>query len=249
MKKTENNSISANFISDSELVSLSKRVVINYVSKGSIPKREIEDVQMSIVEKFLSKKTLIIERYKGDAKVQTYCIAILNRMCCEVIRKDLKHWNIQNHDAAEVLTGQYNDHANLIKDEISYLHHIVWMMNDQKAKIRLFLTYYYQLLVLLKDIEEYDEKHKDNNTLELLNTEKELSKGEIFEVLSHVVNLVENKDLKSDAVRMWLNKNIQQIITRLNGPYFRAHYNKESFRILFEYYHDSLKNDLVKSNE
>ena len=60
---------------------------------------------------------------------------------------------------------------------------------------------------------------------------------EIFIVLARVANIAEHKDLKPDAVRMWLNKCIDTIIVRLNGPFNRTNYNKETLQILFEYYY------------
>ena len=52
---------------------------------------------------------------------------------------------------------------------------------------------------------------------------------------------------KADAVRMWLNKTIETIITRLNGPFNRANYTKETFHQLFEIYY--IENNNTASNK
>ncbi|MEA3504402.1 MAG: hypothetical protein U9R32_04310 [Bacteroidota bacterium] len=75
------------FISENELLFISAKVVNRYVDKGVIPSREKEDTQMFIVEKFLLKQKIIMRNFSGKAKITTYCISVLNNMCCEVIRK------------------------------------------------------------------------------------------------------------------------------------------------------------------
>ena len=81
-------------VTESNLLLLAEKVVKRYVSKGVVPQRELEDTQMQMVEKFLLKQDKIEERFSGKSNVTTYCIAVLNNMCCEIIRKDLKHWNL-----------------------------------------------------------------------------------------------------------------------------------------------------------
>jgi len=110
-------------VADIELMKLAKKVADAYAYRGSIPFREKDDVAMSVLEKFLSKKDKINKNFKGNSKYTTYCIAVLNRMCLEIIRKDIKHWNIsedyasQNEKEYEISSSQ----KLIIKDEVNYL--------------------------------------------------------------------------------------------------------------------------------
>lgn len=232
------------FIDEKELISLSSRVVNSYISRGSIPKREREDVQMAIIEKFLNKQDKISERFEGNSKKQTYCIAILNRMCCEIIRKEIKFWNLVASEPLEIFTADQKDTSftTVVKDEMHFLNNILVMMGNLTPKVRICISFYFQLEPFTRDISIYSNHLPKEQISALIQLDKELSKGEIFHRLSEMTNLVEEKELKADAIRMWLNKQIVHIISRLNGPYFRTHYDKDSFQILFEYYHQYFKN-------
>lgn len=222
-------------ISDTELLLLSGKVVARYVKAGTIPTKEEEDVKMAIVEKFLIKHDSIKKAFSGKAKVSTYCIAVLNRMCCEIIRKELKHWKIDNNEVPDV-PNNIISHADklVISDEVKLLHKILLLFGDEFVKIKLFLAFYFQLNIYENDIAGYSLNKK---VRELFSDSGVKNKGEIFECLTEAVGIVEKKEVKADAVRMWLNKNTDKIIQRLNGAFGRANYDKDSFQILFEYYY------------
>ncbi len=226
-------------ISEGELLNLSLKVVNRYVSYGSIPERERDDVQMAVVERFLQKKESITNAFNGGSKVSTYLIAVLNRMCCEVIRKELKHWNIGNSDNSDQPSTRAlssSEHL-IIADEIKLLGRILILFNNEYHKIRLFLACYYQLVLNTDDICAYDSFKMVDNWVSTFSQDNNLNKGELFEKLAIMVNRVEDKQLKADAVRMWLNKVTDIIITRLNSTINRSSHDKETFQLLFEYYY------------
>lgn len=226
-------------LSENDLLTLSEKVVLRYVYAKTIPLKEKEDVQMSIIEKFLKKQDIIKKRFKGDSKISTYCIAVLNRMCCEIIRSELKHWKNQltetedNTSTSALKTSEQL----IIKDEKNQLHKIFILLGNECHKTIVFLAFYYRFHAKENEVKQYDKDYIKNKLIELLTIKESSNKGEIFNILSKIVNLVEGKQIKSDAVRMWLNKNIDLVINRLNGPFNRANYDKESLEILFEYYY------------
>jgi hypothetical protein len=226
-------------LSDSELLDLAGKVVNHHVKNGSIPLKEKEDIQMGVVEKFLLKADSITAAFKGEAKLSTYYTAVLHKMCCELIRKNIKQWN--QVPSEEIHLGESTAESTLerlvINDEIRLLKKILVLFAEESNKLRLFLAYYYQLVVLERDISRYDQDYIKNK-LDTLFTQIDIkNKGEIFERLAIAVQRAEKKNIKSDAVRMWLNKSIDSIVERLNGPFNRAGYDKESMQILFEMYY------------
>lgn len=232
--------ISSKLISDDDLLLLAEKVVVRYVIAGTIPGKEKEDVKMAIVEKFLNKQQKLLSNFSGKAKISTYCIAVLNKMCCEVIRKELKSWKVNDDEEGYHMPKTQQDSTSaglMIKDEVEYLERILIMFDEEFNKIKLFLAFFFQLNIHEADILDYDPKYKAHKISAYFLQNEIKNKGEIFENLAMVVNIVEDKKLKSDAVRMWLNKIIERIIARLNGSFGRANYNKESFQILFEYYY------------
>ncbi len=226
-------------VTDSELLHFSERVVNKFIANKHIPRREKEDVQMAIVERFLLKKEKITNNFQGKSKASTYCVAVLNRMCLEIIRKEIKHWNLSDDKHKEIREdkGLNSIDSLIITDEIKILKNIIELFNDDKEKIILFLAYYYQLKINVENIRRYDNNYIKHNLLELFIYPKSITKGIIFENLTQAANIVENKNNKSDATRIWLNKIINSIISKLNSPLERASYTKESLEVLFEYYY------------
>lgn len=228
------------FISNEQLLLLADKVVLKYVYAGSIPQKEKDDIKMAIIEKFLIKRNSIKEAYRGSSKISTYCIAILNRMCCEEIRKGIKTWEMHRSEYANDKSTRHNFTIEklLINDEIKLLDRIIQLFDLEQFKVRLFIAYFHQLSLIEKDLACYDEKYKTKK-LDLLFRQIDLkNKGDIFKNLATAVKKAEDKNIKHDAVRMWLNNASEKIIARLNGSFKRANYNKESMQILFEYYHN-----------
>jgi hypothetical protein len=236
------------FISDEHLLKLTDLVVNRYVASGTIPVKEKEDVKMSIIEKFLQKKQVIQDSFSGKAKVSTYCMAILNRMCCEVIRKEIKFWKEYSIDQLDKEIVDYkNTSAHLlIQDEIKLLQRILQLFENGPNKIRLFLAYFYQLPILKKDVSAYDINYFEHKLWDIFSDSTLKNKSGIFENLAIAVQKAEQKQIKADAVRMWLNKSIQYMLNRLNGPFNRANYTAESLQILFEYYYTQRIQDKQK---
>lgn len=226
------------FITEIKLLELTGKVVMRYVNKGIIPTREMEDTQMFMIEKFLQKQSQIQNNFLGNSNITTYCISVLNNMCCEVIRKELKHWKNKLDDIPEEkepLSFSASKET-VIQDEIKYLDKIFVLFDKEKLKVNIALCYYYQLDINQNDLLEYCKEIKQRDMTIDLSPEKKLSKGEIFSNLAILIGQVENKEIKADAVRMWLTKTINTIINRLNGPFNRTYYDKESFQVLYELY-------------
>lgn len=229
-------------ISEDQLLVFADKVVRKYSSSGIIPSKEFDDVKMAIVEKYLKKQDKISKAYSGDAKISTYCIAVLNRMCCEVIRKELKHWKNQCEEQLEgESTSDFSASAQLlIQDEVQLLRRILIFFNDEYSKIVFCLAFLYQLPLKKDVVLAYDSK----GVAVIKNTdirEQVKNKGDIYKELAILVNVVEDRKLKPDAIRMWVNKTVDKIVCRLNGPFQRASYDKESFQILFEYFYEDKK--------
>ena len=224
-------------ISVSGLIDIANNVVSRYVFRGVIPKREKEDVVMTIVEKFVVSRSRIESAFQGKSKITTYFIAILNRMCCEVIRKESKHWYAVNEEGV----NDYYHGSTLpieaekpfaINNEVNRLNNTLLFFNNEHTKIKLFLKCLFDLPYSHSEVVDYAGS-KAQQVEVLLASIKDESKGNKFEILSEVVNFVEHKNVKGDAVRMWLNKQIDVILSRLNRNDI-ANHTKESLALLLE---------------
>jgi len=221
-----------------EINRIADSVVSRYVARSAIPYREREDVKMAVLEKFLDKKEQILNAFEGKSKLTTYLIAVINRMCCEVIRKEKKHWYafVDDSDgmyAQKECTTVYETSKKLLfKEEVQRLSNTMQFFNGSCAKVNLFLKLLFNIPITSKDIELYSPDKADMIKEFFIDVDNS-KKTELFEKMAHAQNIVENKNVGGDAVRIWLTKQIQTILQRLNGNEMSSH-DKESLAVLFE---------------
>ena len=221
-----------------KVISIIRRVVLKYVSKFAIPEKEKEDVVMAIAEKFINQHEKIVDSFEGRSKESTYIIAVVNRMCCEVIRKESKHWQTVSPQQNEHLFDNFStltyetEKALVISNELNRFQNVMLFFNSHQAKVNLFLKFYFDIPITHEEIKSYA-LSKHHEVEQILSRESNMQKGEVFERLAQVVNIVECKDVKGDAVRMWVNKQLDSIIYRLNGNGIARH-SAESVATMLE---------------
>ncbi len=225
-------------ISTSTIMELVSNVVMRYVSKSCIPKREKEDVEMAILEKILNQQEKINASFQNKSSIKTYYIAIINRMCCEVIRSESRHWYsvsdievelVANQKSSMIMNGEMQT---IIKSEIKRLHRVMLFFNGERTKILLFLKYFFIIPIEENEIKNYAKQNfpKVNS---LFNQDESLTQSERYQRMAEIINIVEEKEVKGDAVRMWLNKQIEMILKRMN-IYNDSNHCKESLKIMME---------------
>ncbi len=224
-------------IQPDELVTLSKKVVARYVANHSVPQRDKEDVAMTIVSNFLAAEEKISNSFKGQSKTTTYCIAIINRMCCEIIRKDYKQWK-QVQQTENFITDNEGTNAfessksAIIKSEIHRFNQILEFFNDEQYKIIVSLKYILNIPFTQSEVSDY--AGPDNSVVfEQLDNSKDEALATRYQILAEIVNKTEGRSVKGDAIRMWLNKSIDTIIRRMNAS-GSSNYNREALGILLE---------------
>lgn len=212
-------------------------VVGKYVARKAVPRREQEDVAMVVLEKFIHQKDKIMGAFQGKSALNTYYVAVLNRMVCEVIRKESRHWYAVIENEYEIsenrITFEFEAEKSLIiKNEVIRYQQSIQFFNRTGAKVNLFLKYYFGLPLQPSDYKRYGIKHA-HELQQILPGGESVSKGLAFDQLAKAVNLVEGKNLKGDAVRMWLNKQMDVILERLNTTGGSQH-NRDNLAILCE---------------
>lgn len=236
MKLTRNKESEA--FSIQSILDIANIVISRYVARTIIPTREKEDVKMAVVEKFINQKKKIDTAFEGKSKLTTYYIAVMNRMCCEVIRHESKHWYSVKEDTKELyeadpITLNIETEKNtIINLEEKRLDSIFKSFKDEEGKLILFLKFYFHLTTSRNDFEKYS-IDKADELMQILKREETTAKSEIFDKLADAVNLVEQKSVKGDAVRMWLHKQIETLLNRLNNS-GDTEYTKESLEIIIE---------------
>lgn len=240
LETTSNYTYQNDELNVNDIIKISNMIVQKYINSKIIPLKEKEDVVMSIVEKFWNSRKKINNSFQGKSQITTYYSAIINKMCCEYIRKEKKHWyntiDSEYHDFMSTHKSySFETEKNIIiKNEINRLTKALNFFGKNSSKVSLFLKYYFNIIISNDDIESYTKEHFDFVRKKLRNTEKrKISKAEKFENMACIINYIENKNIKSDAARMWLNKNIQVILSRLNHNGL-ANHNEETLSTLME---------------
>lgn len=219
------------------ILRLCKLVVSKYSARGVIPGNACEDVEMAVMEKFLIQRSKIDGAFEGRSGLSTYYSAVINKMCCEVIRKESKHWYSLNEASEEIscdaVTDVYETEKHVVfKGEQIRLKTALRLFCDGGAKATLFLKFFFDIPPTDTDIAFYSEIHKDFIS-DTLHYYKDSGKGEKFRCLAEIVNRVEGKSIEGDAVRMWLQKQIDIVLLRLNQNGM-ANHTLETLKILFE---------------
>ena len=236
MKIIKKKKINKNF-SIEIVIKIADIVVKKFVKNNSIHYSEFEDVRQSILEKYLLKKDKIEAAYTGQAKPETYISAILYRMVLEIIRTE-KNKLLKQSDFEDNITI-FNkekiinpEEQLIIKNEKEFLSRILYTLGEQRAKITLFIKFFYQIQITENDVKQYAVNKDFNHIYNLFQQNKELKDKEIYNILCDVHNFTEEKKIKPDAVRMYINKNIEKIISRLNGRNNRTFYTKKTLGLL-----------------
>ncbi len=127
------------------------QTVLRYVSRKAIPSREYEDVEMAVIEKFINQKQQIVTNFEGKAQPSTYCIAIVNRMCCEVIRKEWKHWQAVGSGSSVPDASFYQasesqtDHVLLVGLELERLQSALNSLQETVPSAEILLLLHFEL--------------------------------------------------------------------------------------------------------
>lgn len=222
-----------------EIEQLAQIVINKFVARGVIPFADKDDIKQSVVEKYLLKENKIAESFSGKAQPRTYCSAVIYKMTCELIRSEMKNWKNINNDASEMLvdnrdTALNPEQSTIIENEVDLLEKGLITFGKERSKIELFLKYYFRIELNKKDFKGYSEGSEEEQNI--LRTDVNTKDKEIYENLCKLVNHQEKKVVQPDAIRMYINKHLTSIITRLNGRMGRANYTKETLGILFEIY-------------
>jgi len=215
-----------------------RKTVLRYVNRKAIPVRELEDVEMSVIEKFINQKQRIVANFEGKAQASTYCVAIINRMCCEVIRKEWKHWQSVDNQGYGMSAGFYpraenqTDHTLLIDLELERLQRILDNLVQTAASAELLLLFHFELQAEAQFLEKWAGKYaaQIKSPIEKLSHSNKTTR---YQIIAEILSVVEGENIKPDALRMRIYKYMDMLIAALNYN-DQAQHTRETLKLLFE---------------
>ena len=232
--KKANNTFSIEIV-----IKIADIIVKKFIQNQSIHYSKFDDIKQSVIEKYLLKKDKIETSFSGKSKPETYISSIFYRMVLEILRteKNKKQRYSDFEDNIKIFEKEkvINPEEKLIiQNEKKYLDRVLTTFSNEKAKIVLFIKFFYQVKISEKEIKKYVKNGDFNKICKILQQNVELKDKEIFLVLCNIQNSIEKKQVKPDAIRMYINNNIKKIIERLNGVNNRTFYTKKTLGLLFE---------------
>jgi len=221
------------------VIKIADIIVKKFVKNKSIHSSEFDEIKQIILEKYLQKKDKIEINFTQKSKPETYISAILFRMVLEVLRTEhnKKQRYLDFEDNIKIFEKEkiINPEEKLIiQNEREYLKRVLNTFGKEQLKIVLFIKIYYQINITNIEINKYSRNITCRKVLNSLGDNKELKEKEIFLLLSKLQNIAENKEVKPDAIRMYVNNSIKKILERLNGQNNRTFYTKKTLALLFE---------------
>ncbi len=219
------------------------------IRPGCFTSKEKPDLIQDITTCILEKLPLIAKQFRGLAKDTTFLTVVIRNICYQKLRESKRCPDLVNvpNETLGLLTRENSqDTFNLLNPEIQHivyeatvkLERIFQTLPLTGNKIYLFLLIYYGLPVHKKDIVAYSENGNTEIILELINKLKSAkeTKSNVYQSLTKITHICEGRSLSPDAMRWFLNKQIEEILVLLNGNPKCYDFDKDSFRVFFEYF-------------
>ncbi len=214
-------------------------LVKRFISSGSIPPDDYDDVTQNLRARYLAKKSHIESLYKGDAQPQTYMTSVLRMMLLEELRQMQRNRIVTEDIDAEGYHLEKPDRAlspeqkAIIENEKNHLSRVMLTMGKDRAKILMGLKMQYRIRITGQDFADYLAGRPSNGAEQYLEFSEMEHNKDINQRLCNITNLVEGAQNKPDAIRIWLSTKLDQIIKRMNAT-GKSKYDPESIGILME---------------
>ncbi|MCQ2975396.1 MAG: hypothetical protein MJ211_11380 [Bacteroidales bacterium] len=213
-------------------------IVKKYIKVGIIESTDYEDTKQTLIEKYYTKKERIESIYDSRSKPETYISAVLYKMLLEILRnKNAKEKHFEDYKQKVLKNDKQHEitpeEKLILENEKKYLNRVIATFGNESNKIILFCKMFFRIKPTNFDLESYTKKTCNKELETYIQIDGSENDKDIFEKLCNLCNIVENKDNKPDAIRMYVNKTNAKLINRLNGNN-RANYNEESLGLLFD---------------
>jgi hypothetical protein len=223
----------------SMLEKISSIIVKKFIKAGYIKPDDYQDFTQTLKTRYLSSRERIEGRFKADSLPQTYMSSVLKNMMLEELRVDKKYKERSMEYEKNAMrqgdrdTSLSPENRAVIENEKKHLHRVFLSLGKDRAKVLLGCKMIQRLEVTKQEFDDYLNGRPSNGAEKYLRVSKEDQNQDVYQKLCVIINLVENKNNKPDAFRLWLNKKTEQIIARLNAGKI-SRYDGETFGILLE---------------
>lgn len=214
--------------------------VSKFIQRGFFKRDEKMDMVQSINQQMLeSKLERIQQHYNGSTYLTTYFSKVVYNACLEIARSNKRKPIILDDS---VLSYQADKSAMteknlMIEEEINRLEGLLKGIRKKKEKINFCLKLYARKVLEEKDLADYPQT-KTEVLQPFFSHYDELNDKEVYKQVIPFFNLMEGKKGDADSLRKWFNMHLDKIIAILNGVPPIYGYDRNTLRILLQYFFD-----------
>ena len=218
-------------------------IVINFIRKGFFQSEEKEDLIQAINLQLLEGKLeKIRHHFNGSVYLRTYFSKVIYNTCLEMVRQRKRQ--VKTIDMAVLYRAEsdrLNAYENLIiREEMYRLEAILKGLGRTRIKAQLCLKLVARIILQMVDIQFYVSP-KTTEEIKMIKgyffrEYHHLTDREVFGIIIKLYNKIEKKDTEADSLRKWVYQLLERIIDLLNGGTSPCQFDKESMKILLQYY-------------
>lgn len=211
------------------------------INTGYFLPEEKDDLVQTVCKQLIEKAPSIKKNYNGSSMLITYCSSVINNLCNGMIR-ELKKQPVTIHQLPDYVEYDgYILERLLVNETIDKFGKIMRLYHNKRFKLEFCLKSYFRVRLSSADYEYLAPKMQMDPArfFEIFNDLSEnqmLTKNEIYNYLTIIMNELEHVDNGNDAIRKWLNVRIAEILVLLNGNPKSSCFDEETLQILLEKY-------------
>lgn len=223
--------------------------VSRFITRGFFDASEKNEIIQAINLQLLEgKMDKIRDNFNGSVYLSTYFSKVVYNSCLEMVRSRSRKPTMVSDELLEFKKG--NDleieKSMLIADEFMRLEAILKGFRRRNAKLLFCLKLYARKLITSDDLNELSSAEgMSMNVKDFPNTFSNdydnLNDKEVYGLIVPFINKMENKNADADSLRKWLNMQIDKIIDLLNGEPPTSSYQRNTLRILLDFYFNQKK--------
>ncbi|EAY30820.1 hypothetical protein [Microscilla marina] len=218
-----------------------RKVVNKWVQRGFIKYGHTDDLTQEVNALLLEKRCYQIQKnYKLEyGSLVLYFERVVYNLCVDLIVKPTKidKYCYSLDDVNPRFVAMHSQYENdLLEIEKSRLVLLLNKFNENKDKFLLLLKLYSRLPLTTNDIKDISQKVNRKATKELLKnfgkSYTDIEDREIFEKITPIFNLAEQKKVSPDATRRWFSSKVNLLIEKMNRKTQGIEYDREALKNL-----------------
>ena len=226
------------------------------VEPGYFPYQDKDELVQRVILILIEREEKILNAFLNKARFSTFLTTVVVNICRDirktVLRKRSKEFDPAS-DLQEALYTNIEDSAILPDQQVDLdrfckrLHIGLSMFERSKGKLIFCLKALSRIPMNPGDIAAMQGTMTSGELIvfalrNLNNREVQLTDQLIYDQLTLIFNLVENKRNTKDAIRKWIEDKVQKLIGLVNGDPPVAEFTRETIQYLFEYCNNKSNN-------